>query len=179
MALPAAALAVDMAAVVAGFGCHLVMPMTPCDGLAVGCATFADLVVLSGLTSLTGSVDLASDSTHDNCVVLPAAELAVDMVTVVTDLVMPITLWVELMSLFNVAGLSLCMVPNMSMSGTFGGCLTRCKRCQTPYKPNAYHTLQLTHRGAVALHAMCSKLFCFSDGCMSAVLSSDSRYRPP
>ena len=85
VALPADALAVNIVAVVAGLGCGLVTPITPCGGLAVGCASFAGLVAfsgVSGLTSLTGFVDLAfnSVSTCDNCAALPAAALAVDVV---------------------------------------------------------------------------------------------------
>ena len=116
-ALSAAALAVDVVSVVADLGCGLVVSMTPCKGLSIGCASFADLVIftgISGLTGLTGFLGLSfnSDSIHDNCVVLPAVELAVKVV-------MPITL-------------SLCMVPNMFMSGTISGHLTRHRKMPNP-----------------------------------------------
>ena len=38
--LPAAVLTNDVVAVVAGLGYGLVMPITPCDGLAAGLAAF-------------------------------------------------------------------------------------------------------------------------------------------
>ena len=126
----AAALAVDVVGIFASLGCGLVVPITPCEGLSVGCASFADLVIftgISGLIGLTGFISLAfnSDSTCDNCVVLPAAELAVDMV-------IPITPWVELMSWFSVTTLALCMVPNMFTIGTISGCLTRHRKMPNP-----------------------------------------------
>ena len=160
-------LAGDIDAVDADLGYGLVMPETPCDSLAAGSAGLVAFLGLSGFAGLAGFVDLTfnSASTHDSCVALPAAVLAVVIV-----LVMPVTPCVELMSSCNVAGLSLCMVPNMFIQVQLVVTSPSVRRCQTPCKPNAYHTLQLTCHDAVGLCAVYSKLFHFSDGCKSAFL---------